>query len=63
MGMLMYEDMKVSVLQLLLVRKVSWAVGDFSLCFFFTQIRMIKGGKKLTVRGEKWCSRRLREEE
>lgn len=27
--------MKVSVLQLLLVRKVSWAVGDFSLFFSF----------------------------
>lgn len=45
MGMLMYEDMKVSVLQLLVVRKVSWAVGDSSL-FFDTQIRMIKGGQK-----------------
>lgn len=31
MGMLMYEDMKVSVLQLLLVRNFTSGVGFFSL--------------------------------
>lgn len=61
MGMLMYEDMKVSVLQLLLVRKSfhyeRWGI----LLFFYTHI--LRGQGKLTVRGEKWCSRRLRGEE
>lgn len=69
MGMLMYEDMKVSVLQLLLVRKrfhyERWGVLLSS--FPHTYITNIKGAVqgqgKLTVRGEKWCSRRLREEE
>lgn len=55
--------MKVSVLQLLLVRRKFLTSGGGSSLFLHTQIRMIKGGKKLTVRGEKLCSRRLREEE
>lgn len=67
MGMLMYEDMKVSVLQLLnicqYVKNSFWlgilrAVGI--LLFFSTYITNIKGQGKLTVRGEKWCSRQLR---
>lgn len=42
MGMLMYEDMKVSVLQLFLVRKkISRAVGDSSLLFHMKVISKV----------------------
>lgn len=57
MGMLMYEDMKVSVLQLLLVRKVSWAVGDSSLFFStYTDIEgAVRGQGKYLLSVEKSC--------
>lgn len=53
MGMLMYEDMKVSVLQLLLVRKkISRAVG---ILLFFSTYTDIEGVLLGRVQGKTYC--------
>lgn len=47
MGMLMYEDMKVSVLQLLLVRKTFTSGGGFFSSFpHILILRVLCGGKE-----------------
>lgn len=55
MGMLMYEDMKVSVLQLLLVRRKfhyeRWGI----LLFFFSTYTDIEGVLLGRVQGKTYC--------